>query len=185
MEAGDPVEDPPILPDFLHAFPGLHPEDLSQANTALYLSQTERSSALVCLRTGKEFWKQREEMSDTPPSPGSTGSLQEEEPLQDTTLGGYISHHNRPPAFEGSDGHPYTVSPEVERTPNLATPFSGFLVFPRWADTGAGIVGHLETPTLLETRTREEVQAALDTLNLGEVKRLLEEAIRRKRDEMD
>ena len=67
----------------------------------------------------------------------------------DTTLGGYFHVHNRPPAYEGSDGHPYTVSLEVEKTGNLRTPYAGYLVFPRWAETGVGIVGHVETRTLI------------------------------------
>lgn len=96
----------------------------------------------------------------------------------DSTLGGYLSHHSRPPAFEGSDGHPYTVSPEVEKTPNLAAPFSGYLVFPRWAETGVGIVGHLETPILLEESSREAAEKALGRLTLFEVHALLEAAIR-------
>ena len=41
----------------------------------------------------------------------------------DTTLGGYFHVHNRPPAYEGSDGHPYTVSLEVEKTGNLLLAF--------------------------------------------------------------
>ena len=40
----------------------------------------------------------------------------------DTTLGGYLAVHGRPPAFEGPDGHPYTVSVEVERTADLRAP---------------------------------------------------------------
>jgi hypothetical protein len=96
----------------------------------------------------------------------------------DGTLGGYLSHHHRPPAFEGSDGHPYTVSPEVEKTGNLLSPYSGFLVFPRWAETGVGIVGHLETPILLEEGSREAAESALKALSLMEVKAHLEKAIR-------
>ena len=99
------------------------------------------------------------------------------------TLGGYLTHHHRPPAFEGSDGHPYTVSPEVERTPNLPAPYAGFLVFPRWALTGAGIIGHLETPTLLEGTGKDEVEEELGALSLQEVKDLLEEAITRQKTE--
>jgi len=67
----------------------------------------------------------------------------------DSTLGGYFRVHDRPPAFDGPDGHPYSVSIEVEKTANLRTPFAGYLVFPRWAQTGVGIVGHVETPTLV------------------------------------
>jgi len=95
----------------------------------------------------------------------------------DGTLGGYLSQHSRPPAFEGSDGHPYTVSPEIEKTPNLLAQWSGYLVFPRWALTGAGIIGHLETPILLEDTSREDVEEKLGALTLLEVRDLLEDAI--------
>jgi len=101
----------------------------------------------------------------------------------DGTLSGYIEHHTRPPAFEGSDGHPYTVSIEVEGTGDLMTPYSGFLVFPRWAETGAGIVGHLETPFLTDGKSREDVEEKLGALTLVEVNDLLEAAIRRRSDE--
>ncbi len=109
----------------------------------------------------------------------------EGQPTADGTLGGYLSHHNRPPAFEGDDGHPYTVSVEVEKMPDLASPFSGYLVFPRWADTGAGIVGHLETPLLFHGPTREDVAAQLEALTLLEVNDLLSKAIRQAQQETD
>jgi len=95
----------------------------------------------------------------------------------DTTLAGYVEVHTRPPAYEGTDGHPYTVSLETEKTGNLVAPWSGFLVFPRWAQNGVGIVGHVETPTLSEAATEEEAKAALGRLTLREVQDLMEEAI--------
>lgn len=49
----------------------------------------------------------------------------------DATLGGYLEVHNRPPAFEGEDGQPYTVSIEVEKSANLRAPWVAYLVFPR------------------------------------------------------
>jgi len=101
------------------------------------------------------------------------------------TVGGYLADHNRPPAFEGSDGHPYTVSLEVERTPNLRAPFSGFLVFPRWAESGVGIIGHLETPILFEETQRSAAEKRLGALTLLQVKILLEEAISRRNNESD
>lgn len=101
----------------------------------------------------------------------------------DDTLGGYMAHHSRPPAFEGSDSHPYTVSPEVEKTPNLLAPYAGYLVFPRWARTGAGIIGHLETPIILEETSRGGAEEKLGNLSLQEVKDLLEEAIQRQESE--
>jgi len=100
----------------------------------------------------------------------------------DSTLGGYFTTHHRPPAFEGLDGCPYSVSVEVEKTPNLVAPYSGYLVFPRWAETGLGVVGHVETPTLLEGRTREEVETGLTALTLTEVRSLLDEAVQKRRD---
>ncbi len=98
----------------------------------------------------------------------------------DVTLGGYQEVHERPPAFTGSDGEAYTASIEVESVENLAAPYVAYLVFPRWAGAGLGIVGHLETPVLCEGRSRDEVQDRVDTLRLTEVKRLLDEAIQRK-----
>ena len=97
----------------------------------------------------------------------------------DTTLGGYFRVHDRPPAYDGSDGHPYSVSVEVERTANLRAPFAGYLVFPRWAQNGVGIVGHVESETLAEGPSSEDVTEALGEKTLMEVQHLLEEAITR------
>ena len=80
---------------------------------------------------------------------------------EDATLGGYFRRHDRPPAFEGPDGHPYTVSLETEKTGNLRAPYQGYLVFPRWAETGVGIVGHVETPTLVLRAARSEFPRAV------------------------
>ena len=96
----------------------------------------------------------------------------------DLTLGGYLKEHNRPPAFEGVNGEPYTVSAEVEQTPNLLAPYEGYLVFPRWAATGLGVVGHLETATLERGISRETVLGELAKTPLWEVKALLDQAIR-------
>ena len=98
-------------------------------------------------------------------------------PPDDSTLGGYLRLHSRPPAFEGSDKHPYTVSMEVEQTGNLRAPYSGYLVFPRWAETGVGIIGHVETSVLVEARTGAQATQALESLTLYEVKDQLENAI--------
>ena len=97
------------------------------------------------------------------------------------TLGGYFREHDRPPAFEGPDGEPYTVSPEVEKTPNLLAPYEGYLVFPRWATTGLGVVGHVETETLCTGRGRQEVLDDLGELPLLKVKALLDAAVARAR----
>jgi hypothetical protein len=124
-------------------------------------------------------------MTDERPENADPDSEEDSTSLADGTLGGYLVHHNRPPAFEGMDGSAYTVSLEVEKTGNLAAPFSGYLVFPRWADTGAGIVGHLETPTLASGRSEDEVKEALGALTLHDVNRILAEAIVRRNQETD
>ncbi len=98
----------------------------------------------------------------------------------DGTLGGYLTVHSRPPAFEGCDGQPYTVSAETEGSPNLKSPVRGYLVFPRWAANGLGIVGHLESPLLWEGPTRGAVMEKAGAMSLHEVQRRLNEAIVRK-----
>ncbi|MDX1647807.1 MAG: hypothetical protein R3304_11740 [Longimicrobiales bacterium] len=97
----------------------------------------------------------------------------------DTTLAGYFEVHDRPPAYKGSDGHPYTVSVETEKTPDLEAPYAGYLVFPRWAQSGVGIVGHVETPTVVRAASAAEATERLGALTLYDVQDLLEEAIRR------
>lgn len=115
-----------------------------------------------------------------PPPPDTPGESPDETDIHgspDATLGGYFRVHDRPPAFEGIDGHPYTVSIEVERTADLRAPWEGYLVFPRWAHTGLGIVGHLETSTLWTGGTRDEVLAAAGDTPLLRVQAWLDEAI--------
>jgi len=117
------------------------------------------------------------EVDPLPPKGGDEAGLPAGSP--DGTLGGYLRIHNRPPAFGGPDGHPYTVSVEVEKTGALPTPYHGYLVFPRWAETGVGIVGHVETPTLASCTTVQEAERRLGELTLLEVRSLLEEALGR------
>jgi len=97
----------------------------------------------------------------------------------DDTLAGYFRRHDRPPAFEAADGHPYTVSVETEKTGDLRAPYHGYLVFPRWARNGVGIVGHVETRTLAADLTAQAVENRVGALKLTEVKTLLDEAVHR------
>jgi len=97
--------------------------------------------------------------------------------LEDGTLGGYLDAHERPPAFEGPDRHPYTVSVEVEKVADLRAPFASYLVFPRWAMNAMGIVGHVETPLLGRARSRDAARRIALELSLVEVQRLLDEAV--------
>lgn len=103
--------------------------------------------------------------------------------VPDATLGGYLETHDRPPAFEGADGHPYTVSLEVEQTPDLRAPYVGYLVFPRWAATGLGVIGHVQTPLLCREPGRAAAEGYLRELSLDRVKSLLDEGIERRGEE--
>lgn len=103
----------------------------------------------------------------------------------DLTLGGYIAEHDRPPAFEGSDGQPYTVAIEVEETGEDDAPFVAFLIFLRWAATGAGIMDHLESDDVAAGETAKAAEHAALDLSLYEIKAILDQAIARRREEWD
>lgn len=110
-----------------------------------------------------------------PDPPGDAGN----ELPEDGTLGGYMAEHSRPPSFEGADGHPYTVSVEVEQIGDLRTPFAGYLVFPRWSHGGREIVGHVQTPILTRGRSHAKVVDSIGEIALIEIKKLLDEGIQR------
>jgi len=102
------------------------------------------------------------------------------EGADDTTLGGYPAVHGRAPAFEGSDGEPYTVAIETEPE---ADGWAAYLVFVRWARTGSAIMGHLETGDLATGASEAEARAGLEALPLPRVREILDETIRRKQSE--
>ncbi len=115
---------------------------------------------------------------DEEPAPdlvrGLTGAESEAE---DLTLGGYIAKHDRPPAFEGSDGQPYTIGIDVEDT---GDGFVAFLLFIRWAQTGAGIMDHLESGDVARADSEDAAHRAALDLSLYEVKAELDAAIERR-----
>jgi hypothetical protein len=103
----------------------------------------------------------------------------------DLTLGGYIAEHDRPPAFEGSDGQPYTVAVDIEETGEPDRPFVAFLIFIRWAATGAGIMEHVESDDIASGATANEAEHAALDLSLYEVKAALDQAIARRQAELE
>lgn len=105
---------------------------------------------------------------------------QPEAPAADLTLGGYIEKHSRVPAFEGSDAQPYTVDVDVEAD-DRGDGFVAFLVFIRWAATGAGIMDHVESEDVARGGTEAEARAAAMELSLFEVKAELDRSIERRR----
>jgi hypothetical protein len=101
-------------------------------------------------------------------------------PAADLTLGGYVTMHGRAPAFTGRDGQPYTVDVDVERTGDPDLPWSAFLLFIRWAATGAGIMDHCESGDVARGRTEDAARTAALELSLYEVKAELDRAIERR-----
>lgn len=100
----------------------------------------------------------------------------------DRTLGGYLKVHQRPPAFEGSDGSPYTVDVFVDQDPDEVSPFRGALLFVRWSRLGDTPESHLETDYLVSGKSRREVVKQLRDLSLYRVKELLEMLIAAQRE---
>jgi hypothetical protein len=102
------------------------------------------------------------------------------EGVTDDTLGGYQAVHGRAAAFTGCDGEPYTAAVETDQSGDPAAPFSAYLVFVRWAQTGTAVMGHLETGDLATAASENEVRDALEALPLARVREILDETIRRR-----
>jgi hypothetical protein len=112
-------------------------------------------------------------------------ALAADQPAPDMSLGGYIEEHSRVPAFEGSDAQPYTVDIDVEATHDPDRAFVAFLVFIRWAATGAGIMDHLESGDVAVGATEAEARERAFDLSLYEVRAELDSAIARRRAELE
>lgn len=107
------------------------------------------------------------------------GGAGDEGPAKDMTFAGYVETHDRVPAFEGADGQPYTVDIDTEETGNPERPWAGFLVFVRWAATGAGIMGHVVSEDVVWGSTEYEARERALDLTLYELKSELDRAIER------
>ena len=100
----------------------------------------------------------------------------------ESTIGGYAAVHDRPAAFEGSDGFSYSVELMAEETPDQASPWAAFILFVKWARLGAQTPeGHLETDYLATGATEREAIDRLGRTPLADVKTLLDELIERRR----
>ncbi len=97
--------------------------------------------------------------------------------MDDSTLGGYLSFHQRPPAFEGSDGRAYSVSIYVDQVEDPRGRFGAALLFIRWSTAGDQPEGHLETDYLDFGPTPESAEQALRQLSLHQVKSHLDRVV--------
>lgn len=94
--------------------------------------------------------------------------------MKDATLGGYLSEHERPPAFSGPDGLSYTVEVMTEREETGS--WRAYLFFLRWR--GGEPVGHVETDYLGEAAEEEGARALLEDMTLHDVKEVLDGLVR-------
>lgn len=88
------------------------------------------------------------------------------------TLGGYAAVHDRPAAFEGSDGFSYSVEILADAMPDGA--WGAYLLFVKWSRIGASSpMGHLESDYLASGAGEAAAVAALGALSLAEVTAVL------------
>jgi hypothetical protein len=99
--------------------------------------------------------------------------------IDDATLGGYLRIHERPPAFEGTDGAAYSVAVYVDDEPGADGRYGGALLFVRWSPAGDQPAGHLESAYLAYGETPAEATERVRQLTLHEVKEHLDQLIDR------
>ncbi|UCD24050.1 MAG: hypothetical protein JSW51_13630 [Gemmatimonadota bacterium] len=95
----------------------------------------------------------------------------------DATLGGYLKKHDRPPAFEGSDGRPYSVEIYVDDEPCEDGRYGAAILFLHWSTDGEHVEGHLESGFLAYGDTADEARSTMQQLTLHEAKAQLEQLI--------
>ena len=98
------------------------------------------------------------------------------------TLAGYSAVHDRPAAFEGSDGFSYSVEILTDHDHDVAPgeAWSAYLFFVKWARVGASSpAGHLESDVLARAGSEEDARQRVGALRLNDVKRVLDELIAR------
>ena len=94
------------------------------------------------------------------------------------TLGGYAAVHDRPAAFEGSDGVSYSVEILTDEDVGARRRWGAYLFFVKWARIGASAPsGHLESEVLARGATEDEARAEVAAMSLTEVKRVLDQLI--------
>jgi len=93
------------------------------------------------------------------------------------TLGGYLTKHERAPAFGGSDGEAYSVAIWVDEEPDEGGRYGAALLFVRWNASGDRPMGTVESPALAWGRSPAEAEQRIRVLSLYDVKAALDAAI--------
>ena len=90
--------------------------------------------------------------------------------------------HDRPAAYEGSDGLSYSVEICTDETGERDRPWGAYFLFLRWRRIGeAAVEGHVETDFLAHGMTEAEARARIGGLRLSEVREILEAGLRARR----
>jgi hypothetical protein len=100
------------------------------------------------------------------------------------TIGGYMAVHDRPAAFEGSDGASYSVEIVTDTSGEKDRPYAAYLLFVRWREGDPVASGHLETGFLAFATTEDEARKLVGAMLLNEVKTQLDALIQARRTEM-
>jgi hypothetical protein len=98
------------------------------------------------------------------------------------TIGGYMAVHDRPAAFEGSDGASYSVEIVTDINDDENGAFGAYLLFVRWREGDPVASGHLETDFLAFASTEDEARKVVGAMPLNEVKSRLDGLIKARRD---
>jgi hypothetical protein len=93
------------------------------------------------------------------------------------TIGGYMAVHDRPAAFEGSDGASYSVEIVTDTSGEKERPFAAYLLFVRWGHGDPVASGHLETEFLAFATTEDDARKMVGGMLLNEVKLRLDQLI--------
>jgi hypothetical protein len=93
------------------------------------------------------------------------------------TIGGYMAVHDRPAAFEGSDGESYSVEIVTDTSGEKERPFAAYLLFVRWGHGDPVASGHLETEFLAFATTEDDARKMVGVMLLNDVKLRLDQLI--------
>ena len=92
--------------------------------------------------------------------------------------------HDRPAAFEGSDGASYSVEIVTDLSDQKDGPFGAYLLFVRWREGDPVASGHLETDFLAFANTADEARSLVGAMLLNEVKSRLDALIKARHAEL-
>lgn len=91
--------------------------------------------------------------------------------------------HDRPAAFEGSDGASYSVEIVTDESGDKTRPFAAYLLFVQWRQGDPVASGHLETEFLAFSATEDIARKLVGAMMLNEVKIRLDDLIQARRSE--